>query len=68
MPEEIKTAEAIDFLIGETWNRVKLGQPAEPLVRHLQFLLREYDNQSMTSVPPSTLWLANEVIDLSHRQ
>jgi len=68
MPEDIRAAHTIDLLISQTWGLVYAGKCADPLVKHLEFVLGEYTRQQLNSVPPSTLWLANEVIDLSNRQ
>lgn len=63
VPEEIRTARTVNNLIHQTWALAVAGaREATSLARHLEFVINEYEDQGLTSLPPSTVWLAHEIV------
>jgi len=61
MSEEMRAAQTISKLIGQTWLAAG-SDKGNILANHLEFVLQRYEDNKFSSVPPSTLWLAHEVI------
>jgi hypothetical protein len=64
MPEDLYCARTINMLINQTWESMAAGnrEDARPLAKHLEFIINQYEQRGLTTLPPTTLWLAHEIV------